>query len=128
MSDNIDLKKKAKQQANKKYYESIKKLKELKKDSDNSDIKQDFFFQKPQIQAAPPQKEQPIYIPHQVQQPKQQTLMNKALETLIISTIPMVPLLIKQCLILYANRQPKQEKEHEPVSMHYSQQANTLDF
>jgi len=123
--------KEAKKIANKKYYESVKKLRQLKQDLD---IKQDsdkdnFFFQKPQTPAAPPAPPAPpaqqIYIP---QQPKQPTLMNKALETLIISTIPTIPLIIKQCLILYANRQPKPEIQPDQPSMDYSRQANTLDF
>jgi len=133
----LDLMKKAKkQQANKKYYESVKQLRQLKQDSD---IKQDnsdsanFFFpiQKPQIEAAPPappaQPAQQIYIPQQPQ-PKQPTLMNKALETLVLTMIPTIPILIKQCLILYANKQPKPEIQPDQPSMHYSQQMNTLEF
>jgi len=124
--------KEAKKLANKKYYESVKQLRQLKLKKQDSDIKQDtnFFLPKPQTPVAPVQKEQqqqPIYIQQQQQQPKQ-TLTSKALETLIISTIPMIPLLIKQCLILYANKQPKPEIQSDQPSMHYSQQMNTLEF
>jgi len=141
MNDNnsdLEKKKQAKKLANQRYYTTIKErlktLDEIKnKKIQKEENEKDHFFlpTKTQTQAAPPQKEQqqqqPIYIQQQQQQPKQ-TLMNKVLETLVISTIPMVPLIIKQCLILYANKQPKQEIQPEQPSTHYSQQMNTLEF
>jgi len=140
MNDNnsdLQKKKQAKKLANQRYYTTIKErlktLDEIKnKKIQKEENEKDHFFlpTKTQTQAAPPAQAataQPIYTPQQVQ-PKQPTLMNKALETLVISTIPMVPLIIKQCLILYNNRQSKPEIQPEQPSAHYSMQMNTLEF
>lgn len=119
--------KKARQLANKKYYQKIKDLRkkltdfENEKDPDKKDA--DFFFAKNQ----PAQQTQ---IPPQaiiLQAPPGPSLKNKILEGLAMSMIPLVPILLKY-LISRPQRENNSSAESSSMSNTQSQDTNYYSF
>ena len=114
----MDDKKIAKKESNRKYYEKIKEklktLDEIKKMPKDEKDEDDFFFQKqPTIPATPAKVTEQPQIIVQAPAPVKSSLKNKVMETMIISIIPIIPMLIKQFLITF---QARQEHSHKNTS------------
>jgi len=133
----MDKRKEAKKIANKRYYEQtkakLKELSEIKKDiEDNTEEDPNFFFRKNQKEELPPEVKPPPQIIVQAPPPVKSSLKNKVLETMVLSFIPMLPLILKQCINILQTRQtksqqPTQEEPEKQLNMQY-QLANSYDF
>jgi len=131
--------KEKKKMANKAYYDKIKAkitaLDNIKNNTEETETKEqdNFFFQKPQKKEPPlPEVKPPPQIIVQAPPPVKVSLKNKVLETLVLSMIPIIPMLIKQFMIILQARQDKQQKPTQEESathlnMQY-QQVNSYDF
>ena len=141
--------KEKKKLANKAYYDKIKaKITALdapnwrrpsgdniKNNTEETETKEqdNFFFQKPQKKEPPlPEVKPPPQIIVQAPPPVKVSLKSRILETTILSMIPIIPMLIKQFMIILQARQDKQQKPTQEESathlnMQY-QQVNSYDF
>ena len=130
--------KEKKRLANKAYYDKIKaklntldEIKQIKIETEADP--EDFFFHKQAKEVLAPEvkpQQQPIII--QAPQPVKASLKSKVMETLILSVIPVVPMLIKQFMITLQTRQQRsqtntQEEPETHLNMQYAS-ANSLDF
>jgi len=131
--------KEKKKLANKAYYDKIKAkitaLDNIKNNTEETETKEqdNFFFQKPQKKEPPlPEVKPPPQIIVQAPPPVKVSLKSRILETTILSMIPIIPMLIKQFMIILQARQDKQQKPTQEESathlnMQY-QQVNSYDF
>ena len=129
----MDKRKEAKKIANKKYYEQTKsklrELNEIKNNTEDNTEEDNFFFRQnqknPQHPEANPQPQQIIV---QAPPPVKVSLKSKILETTILSMIPILPMLIKQFMIILQTRQQKPQQEQESQSNMRYVTTNSLDF
>jgi len=128
----MDKRKEAKKIANKKYYEQTKsklrELNEIKNNTEDNTEEDNFFFRQnqknPQHPEANPQPQQII-----VQQAAvKSSLKSRILETTILSMIPIIPMLIKQFMIILQTRQQKPQNEQETQPNMRYVATNLLDF
>ena len=128
--DKKEINKAKKKEANKKYYDKIKeKLQTLDNIKNDAETKEqdNFFFQKHQKESAPEVKPPPQIIV-QTPPPVKVSLKSRILETTILSMIPILPMLIKQFMIILQTRQQKPQQEQEPQSNMRYVATNLLDF
>jgi len=127
--------KEKKKLANKAYYDKIKAkitaLDNIKNNTEETETKEqdNFFFQKPQKkEPPPPEVKPPPQIIVQAPPPVKSSLKNKVLETLVLSFIPMLPLIVKQCITILQTRQQKPQQEQEQQSNMRYVATNLYDF
>jgi len=134
----MDKRKEAKKIANKRYYEQTKaklrELSEIKNNTEETETKEqdNFFFRQNQNQKKEPPlpevKPQPQQIIVQAPPPVKVNLKTRILETTILSMIPILPMLIKQFMIILQTRQQKSEQEQETQPNMQYQRVNLYDF
>ena len=132
----MDKRKEAKKIANKRYYEQTKaklrELNEIKNEIKPNTEEENFFFRQNQNQKKEPPlpevKPQPQQIIVQAPPPVKVNLKTRILETTILSMIPILPMLIKQFMIILQTRQQKSEQEQETQPNMRYVATNSLDF
>ena len=128
----MDKRKEAKKIANKKYYEQTKsklrELNEIKNNTEDNTEEDNFFFRQNQKDPQPQEakQQQPIII--QAPTPVKVSLKSRILETTILSMIPIIPMLIKQFMIILQTRQQKPQNEQETQPNMRYVATNLLDF
>jgi len=135
--------KEKKKMANKAYYDKIKAkitaLDNIKNNTEETETKEqdNFFFQQtqknkqnitPEVKPPPPEVKPPPQIIVQAPPPVKSSLKNKVLETLVLSFIPMLPLIVKQCITILQTRQQKPQQEQEQQSNMRYVATNLYDF